>query len=68
MQRISLLYKAFGIDAELLIDHMRGRNCNDSTSRHICRRIYPFQRAGAAADYEYEEGVLGGKRGRFIVP
>ena len=58
--RESLLYKAFGIDAELLIDHAWGREPVTIADIKAYRPKNPSFSSGQVLprDYEYEEGVL----------
>ena len=58
--RESLLYKAFGIDAELLIDHAWGRELVTIADIKAYRPKNTSFSSGQVLprDYEYEEGVL----------
>lgn len=58
--RESLLYKAFGIDAELLIDHAWGRESVTIADIKAYRPKNTSFSSGQVLprDYEYEEGVL----------
>ncbi len=58
--RESLLYKAFGIDAELLIDHAWGREPVTIADIKVYRPKNTSFSSGQVLprDYEYEEGVL----------
>ena len=58
--RESLLYKAFGIDAELLIDHAWGREAVTIADIKAYRPKNTSFSSGQVLprDYEYEEGVL----------